>query len=352
LAENRYVAAKLETVDSPNQLLPFEYSVYAKMQGSVVIPEIIWYGADMPLRNCDCGYDYGYDRGYGGAGAGARGEAGGGSFEEEVEEDPARDDEGVSRTAAADWYNILVMELMGASLEDLFRRCGRRFSMKTVLMLMEQMLTRLELVHAAGYVHRDVKPENFMMGSAENDMIVYLIDFGRKKYRGLSKRDLYSVHIPYRTDRKLTGTRYVSVNTHNGIEQSQRDDLEALGYVMMYFLRGKLPWQGVTAETKHEKYEKIANIKRNTSVRDLCRGYPHEFTEYFEYCLLYFEDQPDYSSLRRMFRPLLETPPPFRVPRGYPCGGLRGGSRRGPMGGATGYPKGGVAVCFFLQGTL
>lgn len=265
LIDRRFVAAKLELCNHPAspRLLPSEHNVYAKMQGAVGIPEIVFYAEDVAV--------------------------------------------GKHPDTSSERYNILVMELMGASLEELFRKCGRRFSMKTVLMLMDQMLTRLQQVHAVGYIHRDVKPENFMIGTGENDVIVYLIDFGlAKRYYGVSKSNPTPAHIPYRTDRRLTGTpRYVSVNTHEGVEQSRRDDLEALGYVMMYFLRGRLPWQAVHATSKQEKYEKIARIKKNTSIKDLCAGFPSEFGAYFEYCrLLYFEDAPDYSYLRRMFRRL------------------------------------------------
>mmetsp|Transcript_15929 Transcript_15929/g.45363 ORF Transcript_15929/g.45363 Transcript_15929/m.45363 type:complete len:319 (-) Transcript_15929:574-1530(-) len=130
-----------------------------------------------------------------------------------------------------------------------------------------------------------------------------MIDFGlAKKYRDPKTHQ----HIPYRENKNLTGTaRYASINAHLGIEQSRRDDLEAVGYVMMYFCRGSLPWQGIKANTKQEKYHKIMEKKMSTPVEVLCKGYPAEFSTYLNYCrALRFEDRPDYAYLRRLFKDL------------------------------------------------
>uniref|UniRef100_A0A7N0UW04 non-specific serine/threonine protein kinase n=1 Tax=Kalanchoe fedtschenkoi TaxID=63787 RepID=A0A7N0UW04_KALFE len=200
-------------------------------------------------------------------------------------------------------YNVLVMDLLGPSLEDLFNFCSRKFSLKTVLMLADQMLNRIELVHSKWFLHRDVKPDNFLMGFGRRANQVYIIDFGlAKKYRDSTTHQ----HIPYRENKNLTGTaRYASMNTHLGIEQSRRDDLESLGYVLMYFLRGSLPWQGIKAGTKKQKYDKISEKKVSMSIEALCRNYPTEFASYFHYCRsLRFDDKPDYAYLRRMFRDL------------------------------------------------
>jgi casein kinase 1 len=161
----------------------------------------------------------------------------------------------------------------------------------------------VEYVHTKSFIHRDIKPDNFLMGLGKRANQVHIIDFGlAKKYRDPKSH----IHIPYRENKNLTGTaRYASINTHLGIEQSRRDDIESLGYVMMYFLRGSLPWQGLKAATKKQKYEKISEKKMVTAIEILCRGFPSEFVTYFQYCRsLRFDDKPDYSYLRKQLRDL------------------------------------------------
>lgn len=200
-------------------------------------------------------------------------------------------------------YNVLVMELLGPSLEDLFNFCARKFTLKTVLLLADQLISRIEYIHSKNFIHRDVKPDNFLMGLGKKGNLIYVIDFGlAKKYRDARTHQ----HIPYRENKNLTGTaRYASINTHLGIEQSRRDDLESLGYMLMYFNLGSLPWQGLKAATKKQKYEKISEVKMSTPVEVLCRGYPNEFATYLNFCRsLRFEDKPDYAYLRELFRTL------------------------------------------------
>jgi len=242
------VAIKLESIKSRHPQLLYESKLYKILAGGVGIPNVHWYG---------------------------------------VEGD----------------YNVMVIDLLGPSLEDLFSFCNRKFSLKTVLMLADQMVNRVEYVHAKNFIHRDIKPDNFLIGLGKKANQVHIIDFGlAKKYRDPKTQQ----HIPYREGKNLTGTaRYASVNTHLGIEQSRRDDLEAVGYVLMYFCRGSLPWQGLKANSKKEKYEKIMEKKMSTPVEVLCKHFPSEFVTYLNYCRsLRFEDRPDYAYLRRLLKDL------------------------------------------------
>jgi casein kinase 1 len=200
-------------------------------------------------------------------------------------------------------YNVMVIDLLGPSLEDLFNFCGRKFSVKTVLMLADQMISRVEYFHSKNFLHRDIKPDNFLMGTGKKGHHVYIIDYGlSKKYRDPKTHQ----HIPYKENKALTGTaRYASINTHLGIEQARRDDLESLGYIFLYFLRGNLPWQGLKAQTKKQKYDRISEKKMATPVETLCKSFPSEFSVYLNYVRsLRFEDKPDYQYLRKLFRDL------------------------------------------------
>jgi casein kinase 1 len=242
------VAIKLENVGIRTPQLIYECKLYKILEGGVGVPKVHWYG---------------------------------------VEGD----------------YNVMVMDLLGPSLEDLFCFCNRQFGIKTVLMLADQMINRIEYVHSKNLVHRDIKPDNFTIGLGRKANQIHVIDFGlSKKFRNQRSQD----HIPYREGKSLIGTpRYVSINAHRGIEQSRRDDLESIGYVLMYFCRGNLPWQGFQARCKKEKYDKIMERKISNPPNVLCEGFPTEFGSYLSYCQsLRFCDRPDYAYLRRLLKDL------------------------------------------------
>eukprot|EP01017_Pseudomicrothorax_dubius_P049344 TRINITY_DN9161_c0_g2_i3.p1 TRINITY_DN9161_c0_g2~~TRINITY_DN9161_c0_g2_i3.p1 ORF type:complete len:322 (+),score=46.71 TRINITY_DN9161_c0_g2_i3:85-1050(+) len=197
-------------------------------------------------------------------------------------------------------HNIMVMDLLGPSLEDLFNFCGRKLSLKSTLLLGDQMLSRVEYVHSRRLLHRDLKPDNFLVGRGKQQSRVFIIDFGlSKKY---ISRD--GVHIPFREGKSLTGTaRYASINTHQGCEQGRRDDLESLAYILLYFLRGSLPWQNLNAANKNEKYRKILEKKLSTPSDVLCKGQPPELAEFLAYTrALKFDEKPDYEKLRGLLR--------------------------------------------------
>ena len=194
---------------------------------------------------------------------------------------------------------IFIMEYLGPNLDNLFEFCKRRFSLKTVLMIAIQVLNRIEIFHNKGFIHRDIKPDNFLIGIDTKKSRIYMIDFG------LSKKIISStgIHVSYRSDKSFTGSyRYSSIRNHKGIEQSRRDDLESIGYMFIYFLLGKLPWQGLKSSNKSKRKFKIYNVKQTITLKDLCKKVPNEFLLYMKYCrVLQFTDRPDYSMLKELF---------------------------------------------------
>ena len=203
-------------------------------------------------------------------------------------------------------HNYLIMQLLGKSLDKLFVDMKKKFSIKTVCMIAYQMVQRIEFVHSKGYIHRDVKPGNFLLGKNLDRKKIYIIDFGlSKKYIDKSTNK----HIIYKEGKGLTGTaRYVSLNTHYGIEQSRRDDIEGIAYNLIYFAKGKLPWQGVKTKNKKEKHKKIMELKEEYNPDKLCEGLPEEFPTLLKYSRkLDFEEKPDYKNIKIMFKQLMNA---------------------------------------------
>lgn len=200
-------------------------------------------------------------------------------------------------------YNCMVMELLGENLENLFDYCMRNFTLKTILLIAFEAIDRLKYFHDHHYVHCDIKPQNFLIGKDDKENKIYLIDYGlSKRYR-----DEYSkIHISYKDKKSLIGTaRFASRNNHNGVEQTRRDDMESLGYIFLYLLKGSLPWQGIKAKDKAEKYEKIKEMKNTITAKELFKGLPEEFVEYMEHVYsLKFEDEPNYKHLTSLFKEL------------------------------------------------
>jgi serine/threonine protein kinase len=201
-----------------------------------------------------------------------------------------------------DGYVFMVMELLGASLADCIEVCKGSFTVRTVVLIAEQVLRRIEYLHSKALVHRDIKPENFMMGLGPRAHVVYLVDFG---LIGLYYSD--EEHSQLYKD-TLTGTaHWCSVAAHVGA-QSRRDDLESMGYMMIFFVKGALPWIGLEAKDADEEEEKIKGMKTKMNVRTLCNGLAPEFLEYMTYVRkLSFTERPDYGKLRGIFDKLRKT---------------------------------------------
>lgn len=203
-----------------------------------------------------------------------------------------------------DETNVIIMDLLGLSLSDLVQSCQNKFSVKTTCMLADQMLTRVQELHERLVVHRDVKPENFLMGLGASACTVHMIDFGLAKF---FRQKETGMHLRFSTGKRLCGTpRFASINAHTS-EQSRRDDLESLGYGLVFFLRGKLPWQDLGASVNERQFGIILEAKKNTPLDALCQGCPPQLLTYMEIVRrLGFEEKPDYSRLRQLFRSVME----------------------------------------------
>jgi serine/threonine protein kinase len=211
------------------------------------------------------------------------------------------EDAGLPRVLAfgqKDDFQYMVMQMLGPSLEELLRQ-HTAFSLKTVLMLADQMVERMRFMHQKGFLHRDIKPENFLMGLQQQQDVVHIIDLGLAKRWKLPNGG----HIKYMTGGRIIGTaRYASINSHIGNQLSRRDDMESLGYLLVYLAKGKLPWQNLRFKTKEEKYEQIMRKKQELPIEKLCAGLPKEFVLYFTHVRsLAFDEEPCYDYLKGLF---------------------------------------------------
>lgn len=242
------IALKFET-NATSPQLPNEYKMYKQLEGMDGIPQV--YGL----------YDYGKSK-------------------------------------------VLAMDQMGPSLESMFRKCGKKFSIKTVLMVADQCLRIIEYVHSSGILHRDIKPQNFLVGRGSNRDKIYLIDLGVSTTYIDTRTGEHQI---YTNNNGLVGTAYyVSINTHLGDQQSRRDDLESIAYMLIRFAKGSLPWQGLKMKNVEERNEKITQLKIQTQPDVLCEGLPKEFKAFIEVIRrLRFDEQPKYHIYRSLFNNLL-----------------------------------------------
>lgn len=230
---------------------------------------------------------------------------------QDIQKTPTKD--GISGIATLKYfgqegdYRVLIMSLHGASLEDLHEKLGR-FSLKTTVMLADQILSRLEYIHSVGYVHRDLKTDNFLVGKGSFSNRIFMIDFGlSSKFLGSDGK-----HREMSSGKYFLGTsRFASLRTHQGYSQSRRDDLEQLVYIMIYMYRGRLPWSGLNIKDAAAKERKIGQIKADLSYNQICAKCPQEFEHLLFYARnMEFSEAPQYDMCHALLQSVLDTMSP------------------------------------------
>ena len=199
---------------------------------------------------------------------------------------------------------VLIENLLGKSLYNIFLDLSKKFTLLDICQIAIQCLDRLEIVHTKGIIHCDIKPDNFVIGLKDPN-VIYLIDFGlAHNYKSLKT----GKHIDFSFTGYMTGTaRYASRNALRGKQLSRRDDIESFLYMILYFISKKLPWMGIRAKTLGEKYKKIYKYKIEFNYRDFCKKYPQEIITCIEYILnLSFKEKPNYEYMRQLFKKILE----------------------------------------------
>lgn len=198
---------------------------------------------------------------------------------------------------------IIVMDLLGPSLEFIVSK-RKKFGMKTVIFLAMKMIDTIKYIHSCGYIHRDIKPDNLVVGYDDQKKL-YCIDFGLAKRYIRKNGD----HVSFLQNRKFCGTaRYASIAAHSNVEQGRKDDMESIAYILIYLYKGKLPWQGIKHKDKKERYRLIGEKKEKTNEDELCEGMPREFCVFLKYVRsMDFDEKPHYSALRNMFAKLYES---------------------------------------------
>jgi len=189
------------------------------------------------------------------------------------------------------------MTLLGDNLENLSRK--HVLSLESIVNIGHVMIDWIWDLHRIGFIHRDIKPDNFLIGRSKEDSQIFMIDFGlSKQYLNKDK-----THIKFITGKSLIGTaRYSSVSAHEGNEQGRRDDLMSIFFVLIYFFKGSLPWQGIHHDDQKKKFELILKKKQRCG-KELVEGIwaAEQFWEIYEYILkLKFEEEPDYDHIKRI----------------------------------------------------